>query len=498
MKKFCFFILLTATLYSQEAAVTILHWNDFHSQNMPFQVRSRNRATNTDTTFLVGGSATLASYLKKYSRGDSVTITLNAGDDFQGTPISTITKGASQITLLNLLKPTAFALGNHDFDYGRTSLTELLKTADFNVISANLIDTKTHKPFVKKYILTKSGGAIIAVIGLMTTELPTLSLPKNIAGLEVNDLAQTVNSLVPELKQQGADIIVALTHQGVMEDSLLAVQCPDLDVIVGGHSHTPLFKPKYLNGILIAQAGSRGRWLGRIDLKIDTQRDTVLSSSSELIECRTADITPDPVVAQTVDQLENLADKELNEVVAELTTDWKKSGSGESNIGNWISDAMRDYAKTDIAFQNSGGIRKEVLAGKLTVRDFWEISPFGNTLVTFTVPGSTLRSMIAHQVTVNDDFCQVSGMTIVYSMKNGEKVLHNIKVGKKLIDDKRNYSIVTNNYVAAQAKKYFGIDLPESSVTPLNVIDRDILIEAARAQRKITSVVDHRIKETEE
>lgn len=497
MKTIFLTIFFTLSLSAQRQ-LTILHWNDFHTQNLSYQVKAKSRITNTDTSYMVGGSATLAAYLKKYHNGDSVTLLLNAGDDFQGSPISTITKGRSQIQLMNLLKPDAFTLGNHEFDYGRESLVDILKEASFPVVSANLIDTKTGKPFAGTYIIKQFGKVTVAVIGLMTTELPTLSIPSNVKNLDVKPLAETVNELVPQLKKEGADIIVALTHQGVSEDSMLAVHAPDLDIIVGGHSHTPLFRPKRVNGILIVQAGSRGRWIGKIDLTIDADRDTILNSFAELIECRTADLTPDSIVAATVNELEQLADKSLNEVIGVLHSDWKRTGNSESNIGNWISDAMRSYTKSDIAFQNSDCIRKDALAGDIKVRDIWEISPFGNTLVTFTVSGAVLRSMLRHQLSLNDDFCQVSGMTYVYVVRGEEKVIHNVKVNGKLLNDKAQYSVVTNNYVAAQSKKYFGVELDEKQVKQLHVIDRDVLIEAVKKQKVIRSVVEGRIKEAEE
>lgn len=498
MKKLTLLLFSVNILFAQNINLRILHWNDFHSQNLPFQVKAKSRTTNADTTFYVGGSSTLSAYLQKYYAGDSSTLVLNAGDDFQGSPISTITKGESQIRLLNLLKPHAMTLGNHEFDYGRTSLSNVLKEAKFPIVSANLYDTQMKSPYTQRYIIQKIGSLRIGIIGLMTTELPTLCVPSNVQNLEVRSLSSTVNEIIPELKKNGADIIVALTHQGVKEDSILATECPDLDLIVGGHSHTALFKPKYVNGIMIVQAGSRGRWIGKVDLVVDTQKDTIVQSRGELIECRTADITPDPVVDATVTELEKLADKSLNEVIAVATVDLKRTGVGESNIGNWISDVMRSYAKTDFAFQNSGGIRKDLLAGNITVRDFWEISPFGNTLVTFTVDGKTLRSMIQHQLSLRDDFCQISGFSYVYRTINGQKILYNVKVGKQPLDEKKKYSIVTNNYVAAQSQKYFGIELPDSALKQLNVIDRDVLIEAAQNQKKITASIENRIKEAEE
>lgn len=495
MKKILCIALFFSVAFTQQQTLTILHWNDVHSQNIPFQVKTKSKATNADTTYMVGGSAILASYIKKHHQGGSATLLLCAGDDFQGSPVSAITKGNSQIQLLNLLQPHAFALGNHEFDYGRESLTENIAQANFPVLSANLYDTTTSQPYTKQFIVQPFGNMNVGIIGLITEELPTLSLPDNVKHLKVMPLATTVHSLVPTLKKLGADIIIALTHQGVKEDSLLAVHAPDIDVIIGGHSHTPLFKPKYVNGVVIAQAGSRGRWLGKVELTVDTEKDTILNSTGELVECRAADILPDSVVAKKVAELEQLADKRLSKVVAELKTDWKRNNREESNIGNWICDAMRNYANTDIAFQNSGGIRKEALAGNLTVRDFWEISPFGNTLVKFSIDGKTLRSMIEHQLSLNDDFCQVSGLQITYSVQHGQRILKDVTVRTKPLQPKQMYSIVTNNYVAAQAKKYFGIEIPDTLITPLHVLDRDILIAAAKQQRVISSSVEGRIKE---
>ncbi len=498
MKKLTIVILFVSVLYAQQTKITILHWNDFHAQNLPFQVKVKSKLTNNDTTFYVGGSATLSSYIKKYKSESPNVLLLNAGDDFQGTPISTITNGRSQIELMNILMPDAMELGNHEFDYGRENVSESMQASKFTILTANLINTKNNKNFATPYLIKTINNVKIGIIGLITEELHTLSLPDNVKNLDVKKLSETVNAIVPELKRQNVDLIIALTHVGVDVDSLLALESPDIDIIVGGHSHTPLFKPKRVNGILITQAGSRGRWLGKIELTVDTQKDTVLKSYSELIECRSADVTPDSIIAVKVDELERLAAKELDEPIGELRSDWLRNGKGESNLGNWICDVMRDYAKTDIAIQNSGGIRKEMLAGVIKVRDLWEISPFGNMLVTFTVNGATLRTMVQHQLSISDDFCQVSGLKIVYKNKNGELLLHNLKVNNELVVDTKKYSIVTNNYVAAQSKKYFNVEIPSSEIKILNISDRDVTIEAVKKQKVINSVVEGRIKETEE
>ena len=498
MKKIVVLFLLPLLLFGQPKNLTILHWNDFHSQNIPFQVKNRIKGTDTDTTFMVGGAGTLAAYVKKEKAAAENVLVLDAGDEFQGTPISAITKGRSQIELLKLTRPDAMELGNHDFDYGRDLLSSYLKELPFDVLGGNMIDKRTNKLFAPAYTVKEVGGIRVGVIGLMSMELHQLCLPDNIKDIELKELAATVNGIVPELKKQKCDLIVAVTHVGVQGDSLLALAAPDLDIIVGGHSHTPLFKPKRVNNVLIVQAGSRGRWLGKIAVTVDMEKDTVVKSYAELIECRTADITPDATVTTLVTKLEEQATKELDEVIGQLKTDWKKEGYAESNLGNWITDALRTYANADIAFQNSGGIRKELLAGPIRVRDLWEISPFGNTLATFTVDGATLRSMVQYQLSMKEESVQESGMKIVYKIVNGERILHNLKVNNVPVQDSKRYTVVTNNFVVAQSKKYFGVELPPSDVTLQTITDREVLIDAVRKQKVITSVMEGRIKETEE
>lgn len=134
-------LILTAifafTSYSQDIKeVTILHWNDFHARNQPYKVSKKDSATGEQVYYYVGGVGSMLGYLNKYRTTNS--IVLNAGDDFQGTPISNFTRGRSQIDLLNLYNIDAFVLGNHEFDYSQYSLDSALQLAKFPVLSANV------------------------------------------------------------------------------------------------------------------------------------------------------------------------------------------------------------------------------------------------------------------------------------------------------------------------------------------------------------------------
>ncbi len=485
-----FSLLLFQLLISQNLEkILILHWNDFHAQNTPMKTKCG------DSTCYVGGTANLLGLINKFRSEEKNVIVLNAGDDFQGTPISSITKGRSQIELMNIIKPDAMTLGNHEFDYGRESLEENLKMAKFNVLSANIWDKRKGKLFVKPYIVKKAGKAKIGIIGITTPELFKLSLRENLKDLELLDIEKVLKQYIFELKnKEKVDLIIALTHIGVEADSIIATKFPDIKVIVGGHSHTALFEPKVVNGVIICQAGSRGEYLGYLSVEVDLDGDSVYSYSGRLIRVINGIVEPDKIALRKVEEFEKIVDKEFGQVIGWLEVDWKRNFHGESNLGNWEADVMREFAKTDIAFQNSGGLRKDLPKGEIKVRDIWEINPFGNTFVVFEVDGKTLKKMIEWQASGKAELMQVSGIKIVIDSRRkvGERVI-SIEVGGKPLDENKKYSIVTNNWVADHLYDLFGIPQNSVELKNLGVVDRDVFIEAVKKQKVIKSEVEGRI-----
>jgi 2',3'-cyclic-nucleotide 2'-phosphodiesterase (5'-nucleotidase family) len=198
-----------------------------------------------------------------------------------------------------------------------------------------------------------------------------------------------------------------------------------------------------------------------------------------------------------VQELEAMVDATLNEVIGTLLTPWdRKAGrKEESNLGNWQCDVMREATNTDIAFLNSAGIRKNLDAGPITVRDIWEINPFGNTFVTFTVRGDTLRKMMEWQAGVQArEFLQASGLNYVYdsSQPKGQRLLSLEVNGRPLVDTAL-YSLSTNNYVASHVPEFFGIDQRSVDLTDTGLIDRDVFVAYIRKHKVISSSVEGRI-----
>ena len=138
-------------------------------------------------------------------------------------------------------------------------------------------------------------------------------------------------------------------------DSIYATKFHDIDVIVGGHSHTPIYKPKVVDGIIIVQAGSYGKFLGKLDLKVDVEKDTVVSYFGKLNETVLDSAIFDNAAGDKVNNMIASIEPEMKKVIGKLEVDWKKN-----NCGQWNADALRTMFKTDIAFMNAGSIRKDM------------------------------------------------------------------------------------------------------------------------------------------
>jgi 5'-nucleotidase len=243
----------------------------------------------------------------------------------------------------------------------------------------------------------------------------------------------------------------------------------------------------------VTQAGSWGRYLGKLDLTVDPVGDSVLSASGKLIETLPGVYPPDTAVVNTVARFENRVATELDEIVATLAVDWKAGLFAENNIGNWECDAIREYTGGDVVLVNSGSIRRDVPKGPIRQRDFWELNPFNNALVSFTVTGTELRAMLDFQASGKGELMQVSGLRYKadHAAKDGERLIE-AEVGGKTIDPAHTYTVVTNNYVAGHLDALLGLTR-SADIKDLMAGDRDVLLETARKQRTIMSQVEGRI-----
>ncbi|HYM20053.1 MAG TPA: bifunctional UDP-sugar hydrolase/5'-nucleotidase [Candidatus Kapabacteria bacterium] len=472
-----FLLIVPVAAFAKHTRLKIIHWNDFHAQNEPYSIRSGNKVEQ------IGGFAYFKSVIDSLRRvavaTDDACLALDGGDEFQGTIISSLTKGKSQYELLNTLHPDAVTLGNHEFDYGWKNLKKLLaSTARFPVVNANIAD-QSDRHIAKPYTILRRNGMRIAIIGLTTQSLRTNSLPSSIKGLKIKNYGDVLPELLHELKKKKPTLIMLLTHVGVEEDERLAKEYPEINVIVGGHSHTPLFSPRRIGRTVIVQAGSKGRYVGELDLDVDTDGDSLVSSNGRLVEIVTEHITPDPEAANIVSSLLKKVNEKYRVQIGSLEKDWKNGREYNGNLPTFEAEAFRSELAADIGCINHGGLRKSLIAGPIMMKDIYEINPFQNEMYSVEVTGSALETMLTYMLSGKaSESCEFAGIDVVYNAAQ-QKII-SLSISRQAVDPSKKYRIVMNEFIQTHLKGMFGLDESQYSSHPLSVVDTDLIVNAVK------------------
>ncbi len=491
-----YFVLLSLILFfasdcakqPQLEKITILHWNDFHASFNPYP------SSDDPQSPLVSGSAYFSSWLDSLKKRSENFVLVCAGDELVGTALSTLTSGKAEFEILNMIKPDVFELGNHEFDYGLENLKSLIDFAEFPIVCANVVEEETDATLVPPYLVLQKGKAKIAFLGLNTEELKEVVIEKGTLGLVVKSPENTLRRYLKLLKKE-SDLVVLVSHMGIEEDKKIAEKVKGLDVIIGGHSHTRLFYPKVVNQTVICQAGSKGKYIGKLDLIVDLEKDRLLNFEERLIETLNDRVSPDRAIQKKIDSLEKELAPDLDLVIGKLLSPWERDSFGESNLGNWEADVMREYTNSDVAFINSGALRKNLPEGPIKVRDIWEINPFSDHFVSFYLTGKKLVDILETNSSSDYILMQVSGIKYTCDPKRpqGKRIIDVWINGKPLLPNKR-YKVAINDYMLDQSEKYVGIPKEKIDYQIFPEFDRDIYVQAVKKQKSINSKIEGRIK----
>ena len=515
------------------AAIKLLALNDFHGQ------LSAGRLVGGRP---VGSAPVLAAYLRaaQIDREDE-TLILHAGDHVGATPpASALLQDEPSISFLNQLGNSdcsprrrlsprcnlAGAAGNHEFDEGRKELLRLLRGgnhpngpflqkpwrgASYPTLAANVIVEKSGKPLLPPFVIKRVGGVKVAIVGAVLEGTPTIVTPTGVAGLRFLDEAESINALVPSIRERGVEAIVVVIHQGGRQtgyagptdpaaaplsgtDILDVVARLDdaIDVVVSGHAHsfTNALVPN-ANGkrMLVTQAFSSGTAYGDIDLTIDkASRDVIAMSASVVTTFADAGpgLTPDPEAAELTAAAETLVAPLVNQVVADAALDITRAenAAGESALGNLIADAQRSAMGTDFAFMNPGGIRDELLAGQVTWGELFSIQPFGNSLVRLDLSGAQVAQLLEQQW-AGQPFPRIlktSGLSYVWDAAApiGARVVEIRDAAGTLLDPAATYSVTVNSFLAAGGDNFTVLTAGTNPVG--GPIDLDALIAYVKSQ----------------
>jgi 2',3'-cyclic-nucleotide 2'-phosphodiesterase (5'-nucleotidase family) len=377
-------LLLFAALGTAEIrSLTILHLNDLHSRLLPLDNHR-------------GGFAYLASVIRRERANCKDCILLNAGDVAQGTPVSTIFHGLPVFEIVNMFGIDAATLGNHDFDYGWPQTRKFIATANYPIVSSNLVGAKGQLFTKEPYVILNVNGLRIGVIGAMTKILNTLTTPQLIEEWHPLPVAETVRKYAKELKPK-CDLVVLVAHITAEEEKeVLAL--PDVAVSVTGHVHNGLAQALTQDGRVLVRVRAYGEELGRLDLKVDTEKKALVTWDWKKIPIDSTSGTAAPDVAQVVAKWEEKVNAQVDRPLAVA-----KHAFTKPEVKRLIEEAMRTETGADFSFMNLGGVRDIIPAGPLRDRVIWNIMPFDNRLVTGTFKGRDLPAVVLNGRQVDPD-----------------------------------------------------------------------------------------------
>ena len=482
--------------------LTLLSINDFHGNIQaqdptPAQLRLPDGSGGLKPAEAAGGIAYLASALGELRAAHPGAV-LVAGGDLIGAspPASALLGDEPSLQAMVELGIVASALGNHELDGGLAELQRKIAGRcpaggcllpgyggiHFPYLAANLVDAETGKPLFPSHVIRKMDGIQVAFVGVATRDTPSVSLPANMRGLRFLDEAETLNALVPQLRAEGAQVLVAVMHEGAEWHGAAndpSYACPELSgrgvdiahrlspdyaMIVSAHTH--MAYTCKIDGRLLVQGGSFGAWI--------TETTLVVDDRGRLLQ---ADAVNHPVLQSRYQPVAKFAAIEANAealtapvrlrpiaMLAHGLSRIPRDPMGDAPLGNLIADAEVAYARSHdtvhagpvIGLMNQGGIRTD-LAGHpgraVTFSELAAIEPFHNDVVALTLSGAQLRELLIHQLPgarSQPRMLQPSAnLRYRWTRTADDRAsLLDVTIDGQPLDDAGSYRVVVNNFMA--------------------------------------------------
>jgi 5'-nucleotidase len=438
---------------------TILHSNDMHGDFLT-EVKAGSNS-------LVGGLALLSGYVNKVRHEEKNVLYVISGDMLQGSLIDSEYQGISTMEIMNYLAPDAVSLGNHEFDYGLPQLLFLEKMANFPIVTANIYIEKYGKRLMKPYLIINMDGFDIMLIGILTEKVLDALRKDKLVGsfISLEDAAHEVGVITDAYKNDDIDLTILLTHIGYESDIELAkLLKPEwgVDMIIGGHSHTMLKQPTTVNNILIAQAGVGTNQIGRFDITVDDDTNSIIEWKWQLIPIEEGIAEPDMKLKEYIDSFAAEIDRKYNAIICKFTDVLTHpSREIETSLGNLFADALAEIAECDVMLVGSGSIRSKELGPAVTLKDYRSCFPYKDYLSRFVITGAQLKRIFAHFMRPENrdgegECYQVNGkIRAVYNDIAHE--LYSLEFEGQPVEDERKYSIGLIGYHISNSVAYLDI-----------------------------------------
>ncbi|TVP96400.1 MAG: multifunctional 2',3'-cyclic-nucleotide 2'-phosphodiesterase/5'-nucleotidase/3'-nucleotidase [Roseinatronobacter sp.] len=465
----------------------VLHINDMHSRVDEISRFNTNCSpSDSDENSCFGGAARLATAIRQHRDAHATdgrpVLTLDAGDQSQGTLYYTTYGGRAEIQMMNAIGFDAMGIGNHEFNRGPENLARMIDEADFPVVSGNIrvaegsaLDGK-----ITQHLVLDRNGEQIGILGVTTPDTVFLSSPGE--DVSFQDEIEYLREAVAELQGRGVSKILVLSHVGFGRDQQIAAAVDGISAIIGGHSHTlmsnsedgaveyaTLVASPSGRAVPIVQAFAFSRYMG--DLTLEFGEDgAVIAASGDTVLLDAAFAPAEDIeelIAPLRAPIEEMTRRPVAEIAADIDGSRETCRAGECEMGNTVADAMLaevSHQGVRIALTNGGGLRASMGAGTATLGDVLTVLPFQNTLYTLEVTGATLQAALEHGVNDVEEgagrFPQVGGLRfrLDLSVAPDSGRVSDVEVmgaeGWEPLDPDMTYGLVTNNFMAGGGDGY--------------------------------------------
>jgi len=539
---------------AERVAVRLIAFNDLHGHLEPGEnsIVVPDPLDPTRTVPLrAGGAAYLAAAVRQLRAGQPASVLVSAGDLIGASPlVSALFRDEPTIEAMNALGLDLNAAGNHEFDHGVAELRRQIAGgcateprgatascggdggrfdgARFPFLAANVEDAATGVPLLPPYLVRTFDGVRIGFIGAVTRSTPGIVMPSGIRGWRFTAEAPALNHYARQLRADGVNTIVAVVHEGGDTDGgvngcdnprgaifdIVRNLDPAIDVVLSAHTHRAY--NCRIDGRIVIQAASFGRLVSVVDLQIDRATGKVVPAATTARNLPVANgldadarlrkayppYAPDPKIAAIVEHYRSRAAPLAERPVGHIEAPFERlpPDHGDSPAGRLVADAQlaaTSAAGAQIAFTNTGGLRSNLLPrppdGVVTFGDVFTLQPFGNRLVTMTLTGAQLKSLLESQwrgTPARPQFLQPSA-TLSYAWRDdaaaGERVVsESIRIEGRPWSRDANYRVTVNSYLAAGGDRFrLFVEGTERSIGPHDVDALAQYLESRSAQQKI-------------
>lgn len=467
--------------------LAVLHLNDMHSRIDHINRNNTNCSpSDAEENNCFGGAARLATAIRQHrdahqADGRAV-VTLDAGDQSQGTLYYTTYGGRAEVQMLNAIGIDAMTLGNHEFNRGPDSLALMIDEADFPFVSGNIsiAEGSSLHGKIAPHLIIERDGEEIAILGVTTPDTVFLSSPGD--DLTFVDEIDSLTAQVAEMQGRGISKILVLSHVGFVRDQQIAAAVDGISAIIGGHSHTlmsntedgaveyaTLVESPSGRAVPIVQAFAFSRYLGDLTLEFGDDGAVVSATGDTILLDATYAPAEDieALIAPLRAPIEEMTSRPVAELAAAIDGSRESCRAQECEMGNTVADAMlAEVADQDVrvALANGGGLRASLGAGTVSLGDVLTVLPFQNTMYTLDVTGATLLAALEHGVNGVEEgagrFPQVAGVRFALdlSVAPNEGRVSEVEVmgadGWEPLDHDATYGLVTNNFMAGGGDGY--------------------------------------------